>query len=175
MIKNTPPGLIELGKVVKAQGTKGGLLIEVFNPASVNELPELVYIRYPDKQWVPYRLSDVREHKTRNRNLFFVILEGISSRTEAESLRDLTLMTDQPVPEMEDEESTVTGYNILRSDGSHIGVVSDIMETPAYDILVVQAGEKQVLIPWIDQYVTGCDHSEEQITTKDTLDLESLA
>ncbi|MBP3191552.1 ribosome maturation factor RimM [Natronogracilivirga saccharolytica] len=175
MIKKTPPGLSELGKVVKAQGTRGGLLIEVFNPASVNELPELVYIRYPDKQWVPYRLSDVREHKSRSRNLFFVILEGISSRTEAESLRDLTLMTDQPVSAIEDEESSVAGYNVLRSDGSHIGVVSDILETPAYDILVIQAGEKQVLIPWVDQYVTDCDHTEEQVMTKNTLDLESLA
>ena len=105
--------------------------------------------------------------------MFFVILEGIDSRTEAESLRGDTVMTDQPVTD-EDESESLTGYEVFREDESMIGVVSDVLETPAYSILVVQSQEKQILIPWIDQFVTGHDHDKKSIMTKNTFDLESL-
>lgn len=173
MKKSTPRGLYKLGNVVKAQGTRGGFLMEVFGSAEINFLPDLVYLRYPENQWVPYRISEVRKHQDRSRNMFFVILEGIDSRTEAESLRGDTVMTDQPVTD-EDESESLTGYEVFREDESMIGVVSDVLETPAYSILVVQSQEKQILIPWIDQFVTGHDHDKKSIMTKNTFDLESL-
>ncbi|TVQ75202.1 MAG: 16S rRNA processing protein RimM [Balneolaceae bacterium] len=173
MAKEPSPGLYPLGIIAKAQGTRGGFLMEVNDPAAMMETPDLLYFRYPDSQWVPYRVEEIRPQQAGKRSVFFVILEGITTRTEAEQLRGLEVKTDR-FTESSPDPDNVTGYTVLRSDETRMGEVADLMETPAYRILVVQASDRIVLIPWMEQFVVGVDDDSRTIRTRNTEDLETL-
>ncbi len=173
MAKEPSPGLYPLGIIAKAQGTRGGFLMEVNDPAALMEMPDLLYLRYPDSQWVPYRVEEMRPHQAGKRSVFFVRLEGITTRTEAEQLRGLEVKTDR-FTESSPDPDNVTGYTVLRSDETRMGEVADLMETPAYRILVVQASDRIVLIPWMEQFVVEVDDDSRTIRTRNTEDLETL-
>lgn len=174
MANVTDPGLYPLGVIAKAQGTRGGFLMEIDDPAAANDLPDLLYLRYPETQWVPYRIEEIRPHQTRRGNVFFVRLEGITTRTEAEQLRNHDVMTDKTQTGPPSAPDDVIGCRVIRKDGSLMGKVADLMETPAYSILVVQAEKNIVLIPRIDQFVSGINLEEGEVRTRNTEDLESL-
>lgn len=173
MANEPNPGLFTLGIIAKAQGTLGGFLMDVDDPAAVKDLPDLLYLRYPENHWVPYRIEEIRPHQTRKRSVFFVRLKGINTRTEADRLRGHEVMTDMEFVSPS-ENTSVIGYGVIRQDDSRIGVVEDLLETPAYSILIVKTEEKNVLIPWIEQFVTSVDSDSRRIITRNTSDLESL-
>lgn len=169
-------GLHEIGNIIKAQGTLGGFILEAVHPAiQLNDMPDIVYIRYPEHQWCPYRVEIVRHHHDRKRTLFFVKLKGINSRTEAEKLRDHQMMTDRHV-ELPASERNILGYSVMRTDTTKLGFITDLLDTPAYTLIVVTStsGESRTLIPWIDEFVSEVDHESSLIITKNTSDLESL-
>ncbi|MEX2656324.1 MAG: ribosome maturation factor RimM [Balneolales bacterium] len=173
MAQATYPGLYRLGAVVKAHGIKGGFLADIAIPEFDLESMNVIYIRYPEKQWIPYRIEEIRFHQSRDRKLFFVKLEGIDSRMEAEALRNHEIMTDKEA-ELTKELTSVVGFQVKRSDNSILGMITDTLETPAYSVLVVVAGKKKILIPCIDEFVTNISKKSRQITVKNTSDLESL-
>ncbi len=173
MAKEPGQGLYPLGMIAKAQGTLGGFLMEVNHPESLKEKPDLLYLRYPDSQWVPYRVDEMRPHHPRRRNVFFVRLEGIQTRTEAEQMRGLDVKTDR-FTETPADSGDVTGYSVIRSDGTRLGEVADLMDTTVYRILVVQSADRFVLIPWIDQFVSEVEDDTGTIHTRNTAELEAL-
>lgn len=169
-------GLHEIGNIIKAQGTLGGFILEAAHPAiQLNDMPEIVYIRFPEQQWCPYRVETTRPHHDRKRTLFFVKLKGINTRTEAEKLRNHQVMTDQHV-ELQVSQPDILGYSVIRTDRTQIGMVSDLMETPAYTLIVVSSNSEKnrTLIPLIDEFVSEVDHESSLIITKNTSDLETL-
>jgi 16S rRNA processing protein RimM len=173
MAKEPGQGLYPLGIIAKAQGTRGGFLMETDVPAIIEDMPDVLYLRYPEKQWVPYRIAEWRPHQSRRRNVFFVRLNGIDTRTEAEMLRGEEVKTDhftEPSPDTDN----VAGYSVTRDDETRMGEVADLMETPAYRILVVQSTDRFVLIPWIDQFVCEVDDTSRTIRTRNTSELEAL-
>ncbi len=173
MANTSNPGLFPLGRIAKAQGIVGGFLMDVVDPEALKDVPDRLYLRYPDNQWAPYRIEEIRPHQTRKRNVFFVRLKGINTRTEAERLRGYEIMTDIQ-PESSSENTTVIGYEVVRQDHSPLGKVEDQLETPAYSILIVKSEEKTVFIPWIEQFVSSVNSEIRRINTRNTTDLESL-
>jgi 16S rRNA processing protein RimM len=173
MAKEPGQGLYLLGLIAKPQGTRGGFLMEVNDPASMEDRPDLLYLRYPGSQWVPYRVEELRPHNPRRRNVFFVRLEGIQTRTEAEQVRGLDVKTDR-FTESPADNGDVIGRAVMRSDGTRMGEVADLMETPAYRILVVQSEDRFILIPWIDHFVSETEDESGTIHTRNTAELEEL-
>jgi len=45
-----------------------------------------------------------------------------------------------------------------------VGKVLDIMENPANDILIISDGDKEHLIPLVDDFVTLFDFEKKQVT-----------
>lgn len=174
MANKLNPGLHKFGVVAKAHGTRGGLLIEVIGSDIPAEKPDVVYLRSSEKQWVPHRLLEIRTHFDRRRNLFFVMLEGISTRTQAESLRGEDILSDFDVSNAGQQILSVIGYQVIRIDESVLGFVSDVLETPAYDVLIVQAEYKQILIPHVEEYILDVNDSTNIVIVQNTNELEAL-
>lgn len=172
MASNPDSGLYLIGTIVKVHGTRGGFVMEVDHSINLPDKLEIVYLRYPEQQWVPYRITEWRTHPDRNRNLFFVSLEGIESRTVAGQLRGRDVMTDQE-PGAVEQEKSVIGYEVIR-DNISLGTVKDILVTPGYPILIIQDNDKQILIPMVEEYVTEECHETERVHVRNTQDLESL-
>jgi 16S rRNA processing protein RimM len=71
------------------------------------------------------------------------------------------------LPETVDEEFyliDLIGFNVVDQTGQQVGKVSDIMENPANDILIISDGDKEHLIPLVDDFVTLFDFEKKQVT-----------
>ena len=47
-----------------------------------------------------------------------------------------------------------------------IGIVSDVMETPAHAILRIKTEEKDILVPYVDAFINHVDEKKNRITIK---------
>lgn len=172
---------IELGRFGRSHALKGELRFHC-DPSLSSLVTKglLAYVRKTGGETVPVRLLSVREAVGRtprganNARLFFVTLDRIHSKEDADALRDLSLWL-RPTTEIENmlrekEEGRLVGFAV-HSDGMPFGVVADVLETPAHEILVVdltgtsgsttpgdgtQPGS-QVLVPLTEPFIVSID------------------
>ena len=158
------PGTTQLrvGRLVKAHGLKGALKIEL-------------YTDDPDRRFVPgarftlqvptsspwhgktLELTELRWYNGHAVG-FFV---DVPDRTAAETLVKAILWVDQEVTEEAPEEDAWYDYQLvgLRAlrDGTEVGRVIRVDHLPAQDLLVVKAGEREVLVPFVAAFVPTVD------------------
>lgn len=103
---------------------------------------------------------EIQYSRPSNRHLVVKFI-GVDSRNAAEDLRDLELhiKEDQtaPLPENIYYHFQLLGLEVLDSNGCHLGILTDIIETGANDVYVVTTTDKETLIPAIRDYVTQID------------------
>jgi ribosomal 30S subunit maturation factor RimM len=106
-------------------------------------------------------VKSLRFHKDN----YLVFLDGVSTRTQAESFfQKKVFVEEKPVDFVFAED--ILGKKAVDLQGRGLGVVAEIMQSPLYDILVVR-GEKEWLIPHIERFVKN-------IAEKITVDVSGL-
>ena len=90
--------------------------------------------------------------KSRGRGLT-VLLEGIENREQARRLMgvDIAIYRDQlpPLPDGEFYWCDLIGLDVINQAGVALGKVIEVQETGANDVLVVQQGQQNILIPFV--------------------------
>ena len=103
-----------------------------------------------------------------------VKFEGINDRDLAFSLRGYTIEIPReafaPTEEGEYYWADLVGMTVVNKDHTVLGKVSNLMETGANDVLVVNGKYGQILIPFVSQYVETVDTSSKTITADWGLD-----
>ncbi len=96
----------------------------------------------------------------RSGNTYIVKFRGIESRDDAESLAGWEVWIErEKSPPLEEGEylfEELKGCSVF-SDGEKLGTVKDILEMPSSHVLVIWTGEKEVLVPFIDEFVKTVD------------------
>lgn len=93
---------------------------------------------------------------------FLVDLEGVSSREEAEALRDRELTLDiselDPLDRDEYYFEDLVGLAAMDEAGERLGEVSEVLESPAHETLVIEnpAGD-DLLVPFVAEQVLRVD------------------
>ena len=163
-----------IGTIVKPHGTKGGFVVALHVDAVFFGELVKVWMCFPGQDRVPYRIAECRPAPSGgNRQMFFVRLEGIDNRNTSERLRGKEMMSDKPVPVEENEPDTI-GYSVFRQDNSLLGVVVDIIPTAGASVLIVKTGQKEVLIPDVEAYISRVCHATNHVFVKNTSELEEL-
>jgi 16S rRNA processing protein RimM len=134
-------GRLEVGRVVKAHGIRGEVVVEAvtnrserFRPGSVlyaGERP--LVVRSASRQGGP----EAPGRMTRSR--WIVAFEGISDRNEAERMRG-TLLSGEPLDGDDDRELWVhelVGAEVVDPAGRTLGRVTAVEANPASDLLVL--------------------------------------
>lgn len=152
-------GKIILGKVGAVYGIKGWLKIHSFT-----DIPEAIFDYAPwslnlgeNKQSA--KVTDWRKHN----NGLIAKVAGIEDRDQAQSLVSFEISVNaEDLPDLPQGEfywKDLIGMQVVTSKGYDLGVVSDMMETGANDVLVVKAnlndgfGKKERLIPYLLEQV----------------------
>lgn len=78
-------------------------------------------------------------------------LDGVSTRTQAESFFQKTIYVEQKPADFVFAEELL-GKEVVDLSGNSLGIVQELMQSPLYDILVVR-GDKEWLIPEIAPFV----------------------
>lgn len=92
---------------------------------------------------------------------FLVDLEGVGSRKEAEALRSEELRLDRSeLDEPEEGEFYVedlVGLVTFDEVGESLGVVSEIFESPAHEVLAIRSEAGETLVPFTLEHVPEVD------------------
>ena len=158
------PGQTELrvGRLTKAHGLKGALKLELYTDEPEKRfVPGAVFtLQVPTaSKWhgKTLELSELRWYNGHPVG-FFV---GVDDRTEAETLVKAILWVSQDEKQLPDEEDAwydhqLIGLDVVRA-GERVGRVARVDHLPAQDLLVVQQGDREVLVPFVKAIVPEVD------------------
>jgi 16S rRNA processing protein RimM len=149
---------IEAGAVVRPHGIKGEVIVDL-----AGDLLEIVTgsleLRATGRAGAERVLvvERARNHKARK----VVKFEGVDSVEDAECLRGWTVWLSReqigPLPEGRWFVDDIVGIDVYTDDGEFVGKLSKVMHMPANDVYVVRNGEKEILLPVIDDVVKSVD------------------
>ena len=150
---------IEAGRIVNTHGVQGEVKIEVWldSPKFFKSFKRL-YTAGGQK----LKVLSARTHKD------FVIakLEGVEDVNAAMALKNKVVSirrSDAALPHGAFFLQDILGAKVVDEDGHEIGVLQDVMETPASNIYVVR-GETEHLIPAVPEFIKKTDAEAGVIT-----------
>ena len=150
---------IEAGRIVNTHGVQGEVKIEVW-------LDSLKFFKSFKRLYTAggqeLKVLSARTHKD------FVIakLEGVEDVNAAMALKNKVLSirrSDAALPHGAFFLQDILGAKVVDEDGHEIGVLQDVMETPASNIYVVR-GETEHLIPAVPEFIKKTDAEAGVIT-----------
>ena len=165
MNNHIPADLVPLGKIIKPHGIRGEVKVRLYNCDSKTlKMGQSVWVKSEGNDPIIYVIEKLNLQSDKSRLKF----KNVNDRNSAELLRDFTLsVCRDEFPETVDEEFYLVdliGFNVIDQAGKKVGKVSDIMENPANDILMILDGDKEHLIPMVDDFVTLFDFEKKQVT-----------
>lgn len=95
------------------------------------------------------------------RGLWILKFKGIDTIKEAWRLRESYLEIEE---EIFPEEESPIGFEVYSEGGENLGVVVDIISTPAHDVLLT---DKDVLIPFVAEWIVAMFPQEKKIIVKE--------
>ena len=150
---------ITLGKVGAVYGIKGWLKIHSFTGETDAILD---YFPWSLKLGNKTQTVDITDWRKHNKGLI-VKVAGIDDRDVAQALVGSEIQTSEAaLPELSQDDfywRDLIGMSVVTNKGYDLGVVSDMMETGANDVLVVKANlndgfsKKERLIPYLFEQV----------------------
>lgn len=146
-----PEDKILLGRICKAHGTKGEVVLSCFSeqPENIRQYGELFLMDADGRLSVPLTVGSCRK---RGKNAILAF-QGIRSRSQLEELLGAAVLVAKenllPLPKNQFYWFQFQGKKVLTAAGEEIGTVQRLFSNGAQDILVVQAeGEaEEIFIP----------------------------
>jgi 16S rRNA processing protein RimM len=154
------------GTILKPKGLKGELKV-----MPVTDYPE----RFLSRKEYYVGKSDgeaIRRNVVRAsfaKGFAWLFFEGIETREDAESLCGMHLYIEekelQPMPDDRAYVHDLVGLSVIDGSGSEAGMVTGLLQMPAHEVYEVTMSDgRVVLIPAIDEFITGIDTGKRQMT-----------
>ncbi len=140
------PDLLEVGRITKPHGLKGDLLVIL--TTTRRERVEAGSVMFADGTELTVESS--RPHQDR----FIVKFAGVNTREAADELRGRLLQAEPIVDPDELWVHELIGCVVTTTDGMACGVVTEVEDNPASDLLVTDA-EKFIPVRFITEYTAG--------------------
>lgn len=151
---------IEAGKIVNTHGVRGEVKIQVWldSPEFLRRFKTI----YIDAK--PVKMLSARVHK----GFVIVALEGVDDINAAMSLKNKTVHIDRADAKLGKGEyflCDIIGARVENESGELIGVLEDILETPASSVYIVR-GESEHMIPAVPEFILKTDAEQGVITVR---------
>lgn len=159
---------VVIGKIGAPHGVKGWVKINTYTDS-----PEGIF------DYQPWLLGDGKEYQIDqwrpHGKVLVAKIVGIETRDDAERIKnlDISISADQ-LPELDENEfywRELTGMQVVTTQGYDLGVVKDVFNTGANDIIQVRAnakdafGLKERLLPFVmDEVIQSVDKEGKVIT-----------
>ncbi len=160
--------MIVLGRIVAPFGVQGWVRIHPFgdDPLSWRKMPHWWLAaddKAPDEQWKQVALAGCRVHG----KSLVASFEGVADRNGAEAIDGLYVAAPrEALPKPAEDEfywGDLVGLAVENEAGETLGVVSGLISTGAHDVLQVQDGDNERLIPFVAAYVLDVDLAARRI------------
>ena len=150
--------LIEIGKAVKSKGLRGCI-----KAASFCESPELlislekVFLGREIRHVAPFIIKKIVSRG----NFFLLNLDGVENREASDALIGCYIFTPsralKKLPKGEYYWHDIIGLEVVTDSGLSLGRIETIVPTGSNDVYVCTGGEREVLLPAIDEVIKEID------------------
>jgi len=149
---------IEAGAISRPHGIKGEVIIDLARDL-IDIVTGSLELRATGRRGGERILTVERARGHEKRRI--VQFQGVNTVEDAEALRgwSLWLTREQIGPLAEDRwfVADIVGIGVYTDEDEYLGKLADVMHMPANDVYVVRNGEKEILLPVIDDVVRSVD------------------
>ena len=147
-----------LGKILKTHGNKGQVLVhlDVDDTESYQKL-ESVYLDLHGER-IPFFIASIELKHNRKAVVQF---QDFNTIEDAESLQGLEMYL--PITELPALQGNqfyyheIKGFHVVDANHGNIGVIEDILELPHQSLFQIRHGEKEILIPIVEEIIQKVD------------------
>jgi 16S rRNA processing protein RimM len=155
--------LISLGRLVNTYGVGGHVrLLPHHFPCPSLQNAVTVFLQPKGMAPVAYQIKKAQPHKP----FILLKLKGIDSIEEARTLVGLTLAVKEqdlpPLAEGEFYHYQIIGMEVITTSGTVLGTIKEIFFTGSHDVWVVRQGQREHLIPVIDEVIRSLEISSKK-------------
>ena len=152
---------LRVGRLTKAHGLKGGIKLELFTDDPDRRFTPGASFSLQVPETSPWHgkrleLAELRWYNSHPVGFF----RDVPDRTAAESLVKAILWIDRDPNEVDEPDAwydhQLIGLDVVR-EGRTVGVIDRLEHLPAQDLLVVQVGDREVLVPFVRAIVPEVD------------------
>lgn len=150
---------LECGKIINTHGVRGAVKIESWcdTPDVVCSLEKMYYKK--NDEYLPLKVEKASIHKS----CALVYFEGIDTMEKAQLMKNRVVYADRDDIEIGDDRvfvADIIGLDVFdERSGNKLGVLTDLIESPASDIFCVKTENKEVLVPAVDEFIGHIDES----------------
>jgi 16S rRNA processing protein RimM len=150
-----------LGKVLKTHGNKGQVMVhlDVDDPETYEKL-ESVYLDLHGER-IPFFIASLDLKHNRKAVVAF---QDFDTLEDAESLQGLEMYL--PITKLPPLKGNrfyyheIIGFGVVDQNHGNIGVIDDILELPHQALFQIRLGEKEILIPIVDEIIQKVDRKK---------------
>jgi len=156
-----------LGRILKSHGNKGHVLVlfDVDNPENYAGL-DAVYLDLHGER-VPFVIESLELKHNRKAAVRF---EDFGSPDDAEALAGFEMyLPSDALPKLSGKKfyyHEIKGFRVNDLNHGEIGIVKDVLELPHQSLLQVMHGDREVLIPIVDEVIRKVDRRCKTLTIK---------
>ncbi|MCX6248877.1 MAG: ribosome maturation factor RimM [Bacteroidetes bacterium] len=153
-----------LGKISKPFGSKGQVaaFLDVDEPLHYRKL-ESVYLDL-DGEWVPFLIASIEIQSGRRALLHF---EDVNNAQDAAVYTGremyLPLNALPPLKGKKFYYHEVTGFAVIDEIHGTIGFLTKVMDLPKQSLLQIAFGEKELLVPLVDEVILKVDRKKREL------------
>lgn len=155
------PRYLLLGEILRPHGVQGELRMRILtdHPERITQLGKIYIGSDPNTaEATSYRVQHMRPHQ----GYGLLKLQGVDDRNQADLFRELFVMValEDAVPLEEGEYYLyqLIGLNVQTEDGQLLGTLTDVLETGANDVYIVNSPQYgEVLIPVSNETIIKMD------------------
>ncbi|TNF69598.1 MAG: 16S rRNA processing protein RimM [Gammaproteobacteria bacterium] len=159
--------MVVIAKIGAPYGLDGDMRLNIFcNPPehAINNYPKWFIRKTPDSLWLELENEAIYQLGGK----FLIHLAAISSPEEAKNYTNAEIGVQRSaLPQALDNEYywvDLIGLSVINESQETLGVVIELFETEgANDVLVIDDGGVERLIPFVDQYIKSVDFDLKQI------------
>tara|TARA_B100000530_G_scaffold165509_1_gene104170 strand:- start:329 stop:826 length:498 start_codon:yes stop_codon:yes gene_type:complete len=151
------PDLQYLGEFIKLFSFKGEIILYSDNTISLIENLDTIFIDI-DGAFVPFQIKKSKSHK---KNIFRVLLEGISSESEAKDFLKKSVYINK-LENQDNINNIVDNFNVYNNN-EYLGIVISTINKTGQTIIEVKMKEKIVLIPFVDEFIVEINYDLNKI------------
>ena len=154
---------LNVGRIGKAHGILGEATIEVRTDEAEDRFAIGAVLE--TESHGNLTVASARVHN----GILLLSFEGIEDRNAIETLRNELLYADVDIdaPGVDEDDYHVLqliGCKAFLVDGDEFGVVSEVLNLPGQDVLVIKSGSAETLIPFVRQLVPIVDIKARRMT-----------
>jgi len=149
---------IEAGAIVRPHGLKGEVVVDLARDL-LEVVTESLEVRVTGRREGERVLTveRARDHKARK----VVQFKGVSTLEDAEALRGWSVwLTREQIGPLEEDRwfvQDIVGIDVYTDGDEYLGKLAEVMHMPGNDVYVVRKGEKEILLPVIDDVIRSVD------------------